>query len=54
MNNHRHHAQVLEKKRTKRALRKEVRDICKTIVSDPDIIETDEYIVSHLSWEHKS
>jgi hypothetical protein len=42
-----------EKQLAKKAIRKEVRDICKTIEENPNIMESDDFFHSHLGWEAK-
>jgi hypothetical protein len=37
----------------KKAIRKEVRTICKTILEDPSIIDSDEFTNENLGWEEK-
>lgn len=54
MNSHRHSAETLERRRVKKARRKEVRDICHEIVTKRITDDADDYFVSHTHWEYNT
>jgi hypothetical protein len=42
-----------EKQLAKKAVRKEVKDICKDIQENPNLMDSDDFFQSHLGWEDK-
>jgi hypothetical protein len=54
MRSHAQNAITRRKRAKKKHVRKEVRDILKTIQETPEILEEDRFFYSHLGWESKT